>query len=84
MRTLLGMVIPLLFGIILYAKAEPIGKTFCTLGKASWKIGTFGRTDMKVFYQESHAKIVFKIFGILLVVGAIIFACFSAYTTFVK
>lgn len=84
MDTLLGIAIPLLIGILLFVKAELIGNGFCKLGKAIWRVGTFGYTDMKMFYQEAHAKIVNKIFGILLITWSISFACFSAYGAFTR
>jgi multisubunit Na+/H+ antiporter MnhG subunit len=84
MDTILGISIPLLIGILLFVKAEIIGNGFCKLGKTIWKVGTFGMTDMKTFYQEAHAKIVFEIFGILFVTGSVLFACFSVYSTLTK
>lgn len=33
-----------------------------------------------MFYQDAHAKIVFKMFGVLFMIGAIVFAAFSIYT----
>jgi len=81
MNTLVGIAASLLVGVLLFLKAETIGSGFCKVGRAIWKVGTFGLTDMKAFYQEAHARIVFRIFGVVLVVGSLVFACISVYRT---
>ncbi len=84
MDIFLGITIPFLIGVVFFVYAEWIGKLFCKLGKLIWRLGTFGLTDMNMFYQDAHAKIVFKMFGVLFMIGAIVFAAFSIYIAVAK
>ena len=53
--------------------ASPIGIGFCRLGKAIWRFGTFGLTDMAKLYPENKAPMLFRIFGIFLILWDIWF-----------
>lgn len=48
-----------------------IGVAFCRLGKASWRLSTFGLTDMRRLYPEEKAPKIFRILGVVLILFSI-------------
>ena len=45
--------------------SAPLGIGFCRLGKAVWRIGTFGLVDMASIYDEASAPRNFRRLGIV-------------------
>jgi hypothetical protein len=54
----------LIFGVACVIRPEPIGLAFCRFGKATWRMSTFGLTDMARFYPEDKAARTFRFLGI--------------------
>lgn len=63
----------LIAGVLCLKYPRQIGIAFCRLGKAIWRVGTFGITDMAFFYPEAKAPRVFKTAGIMLIIFSIPF-----------
>lgn len=51
-------------GILCVIFPRQIGLAFCRFGKASWRMSTFGLTDMARFYPEEKAPKIFRILGV--------------------
>ena len=66
-------IIFILFGCACLIFPRQIGVGFCKLGKWIWKTSTFGLTDMRWFYPEDKAPALFRIFGLFLLAGGILF-----------
>jgi len=69
------------FGIACLVRPLQIGVAFCRLGKATWKISTFGLTDMGRFYQEEKAAATFRKLGAGFILLSLPWA-FIAYFSF--
>ena len=59
-------------GIFCLIWPRQIGVAFCHLGKASWRVSTFGLTDMRWFYPEEKAPKIFRSFGMALILFGVI------------
>jgi hypothetical protein len=82
---MIEFVIPLVFlgfGIACIVRPQQVGVAFCRLGKATWKISTFGLTDMRRFYPEEKAGSIFRKLGIGFVVLSIpwVFIAFFSFS----
>ena len=53
----------LVLGVLMTFKREKFAEWFCALGKATWRLNTFGLTDMAPLYREKKAKQTFIILG---------------------
>lgn len=53
----------LVIGIAATFFRERAAEWFCRAGRASWRAGTFGLTDMAPLYREEMAKQVFRLLG---------------------
>ena len=62
----------LLIGIVLIRWNRPLAIGFCRIGKAIWRVGTFGLTDMGWIYDENTAPKAFKLLGIVSVLQGMI------------
>lgn len=56
---------------------ERTAEWFCRAGRAMWRNGTFGLTDMAPFYQEEQTKRVFRLLGPIFLCAGL----FSAWTS---
>ena len=65
------------FGIALIRYSKQAGIWFCRIGKANWKISTFGLTDMHWFYNEERAPRSMRTMGIVLCLIGILTAAYS-------
>ena len=59
--------------------AKPVGAAFCKFGKATWKVGTFGMTDMAFFYPEDKAPRIIRLVGGAFVVFGIMFLVLAGF-----
>jgi hypothetical protein len=67
----------LVLGIVMAIFSKQVGIVFCRLGKAIWKILTFGLTDMHWFYNEERAPRTMQRLGMVLCVIGFVFAGYS-------
>ncbi len=68
----------LAIGIVGLARPRKVGIAFCRLGKATWRLGTFGLTDMRFFYPENQAQRIGRGIGAF---GVFIGISFGAFAT---
>lgn len=71
----------LVFGVACVIRPQPIGLAFCRLGKATWRMSTFGLTDMARFYPEDKAPKIFRLIGIGFILLSLPWVSF-AYASF--
>lgn len=64
-------------GILCLVYAQRIGPAFCQFGKTIWRTSTLGLTDMRWFYPEEKAPVIFRIFGIALILFSIPWGIFA-------
>jgi len=64
--TIITAAVIFVIGLSFVLFSKKIGVGFCRLGKAIWKSGTIGPTDMHWFYKEDRAYVTFRIAGIVL------------------
>ena len=70
------LIFPILFislGLAMVIYPGQLGRGFCKLGKATWKVSTFGLTDMRWFYPEDKAPKIFRLMGIFWILFGVIF-----------
>ena len=82
MEAFLIVVAPFILGSLLIWNASDLARVFCGMGKRIWKIGTFGKTDMAVFYQEKGARSAFKGFGVILIAWSVMMVGFGIHAVF--
>lgn len=56
----------LVLGVLALVFSQQAGLFFCRMGKASWRMSTFGLTDMRWFYREERASNTGRRLGLLL------------------
>lgn len=69
-----GFVVPvalLLAGLACVLWPQKIGVSFCRIGKAIWRVITFGLTDMRWFYSEERSPTAFRSMGVALILLSI-------------
>jgi len=79
------LILPILFialGLAMVIYPEQLGRGFCKLGKAIWKVSTFGLTDMRWFYPEDKAPKIFRLMGVFWILFGVIFLCFIGVSFF--
>jgi hypothetical protein len=64
-------------GVLCLRFSKQIGVAFCRMGKASWRMNTFGLTDMGRLYPEEKAPRIFKIFGVALILFSVPWGVFG-------
>jgi hypothetical protein len=75
-----GILLPiclLISGIFALIYRQQAGLLFCRVGKAIWRVSTFGLTDMHWFYPEDRAPRIGVQLGLILCLFGIIFGSFS-------
>jgi hypothetical protein len=75
-----GILLPtclLVLGILALIYRRQAGLLFCRLGKATWRISTFGLTDMHWFYPEDRAMRTGLLLGLTLCLFGVIFGSAS-------
>jgi len=65
--------VPVILGLIMVIFAKPFGIAFCRVGKANWRMLTFGMTDMGRFYNEQRAPLTMRLVGAAFLIFGIIF-----------
>lgn len=78
--TIYDILVPLsliVAGAVLTFYSQKAGIAFCRLGKANWKMTTFGLTDMHWFYPEDKAPRTMKLMGVVLCIIGVLIALLS-------
>ncbi len=75
-------IIIIIVGISMITFPTQLGVGFCKLGKTIWKLSTLGLTDMRWFYQEDKAPIIFRRLGVVSILVGVIFSVITIVSFF--